>query len=684
MKRMLSRIYLCLVLLLFAGFVDQRQIPAAFAQDKTEVDADMGQTINEQKTGGSDIKNIQIAVVAKRGDEQAIKMWQPTPDYLTEHIPGHKFSVIPYDWDQIRKAVADGIPDFVLTNPGMYVEFEALHDVRRIATLKNLRLGKPYTSFGVVFFRRTDREDISTVKDIRGKHLAAVEETAWGGWQVGWRQLLEMGFNPYKDLEKLSFTGSHDSVVLAVRDKKADFGVVRTDTLERMAIEGKIDLAGFTPLFLNKEYGDRFPFWLSSKLYPEWPFATSSHTAMELNEKVAITLMSIPADSPAAISGVYEGWTVPSNYEPIHEALRILKVKPYEHYGEITLQKVLVKYWKELFLALALVISLCFAAFYFRRLTQRLTQTRNQLHDELAERMRTQKALQIASEEVQKKNQELEKNLEKIKTMQDQIIMQEKMASLGSLTAGIAHEIKNPLNFVINFSELTADLVDEIKEELEDHKEKFDGKEWDYINEILGDLASNAAKINEHGKRSDSIVRNMLDHSRGNAGELHETSMNTFVDEYVKLGYHGMRASDPDFNVTINTDYDPGVGTLEVIPQDLSRVILNIVNNACYAVKEKLKSQGAGYEPTIWVETQKQGDGIVLSIKDNGTGMPKETREKVFTPFFTTKPAGSGTGLGLSMSYDIVVQGHKGTFEVESEEGQSTCFIVGLPGPAGK
>jgi len=656
--------------------------PAARIDEIRTLQKKRGPGKSGPEKSGPDRKIIQIAVVAKRGKEKAIMKWQPTADFLTRQIPDYKFVVEPYDWDEIRRVVADGIPDFVLTNPGMYVEFEALHDVRRIATLKNLRLGKPYTSFGVVFFRRTDRGDIVTKEDIRGKKLAAVNETAWGGWQVGWRQLLEMGIDPYKDLASLSFAGSHDNVVLAVRDKKVDIGAVRTDTLERMASEGRIDLADFTPICPNREYGDNFPFWLSTRLYPEWPFGTAAHTAMELNEKVAIALMSIPAESLAARQGRYEGWTVPSNYQPIHETLRILKVRPYERYGEITLKKVMARFWKELLFTLLLVIALCFASFYFKRLNQRLTQTQAQLHDQLAKRIQAQKKLQIASEEVQEKNQELEKNLEQIKTMQDQIIMQEKMASLGSLTAGIAHEIKNPLNFVINFSELTGDLVDEIKEELEDHKDKFDGESWEYINEILGDLASNATKINEHGKRSDSIVRNMLDHSRGNAGELLDTEMNTFVDEYVKLGYHGVRANDSDFNVTIHTSYDPKVGSFSVIPQDLSRVILNIVNNACYAVKEKLSSQGSGFEPTLWIETRKQGEGMVISIKDNGPGMPKELLEKVFTPFFTTKPAGSGTGLGLSMSYDIVVQGHKGTFEVESEEGKFTRFLVGLPGAA--
>lgn len=647
--------------------------PAAEATGTTVYPPDPHQAV------ASDLKPLEIAVVAIRGKDKALRKWQPTADYLTAHIPGYKFNVVPYNWDEIRHAVANGIGDFVLTNPGMYVEFEARHDVRRIATLKNLRLGKPYTRFGVVFFKRADRKDINTVDSLKGKRLAAVNETAWGGWQVGWRQFLEMGIDPYQDFSELIFAGSHDNAVLAVRDKKVDIGAVRTDTLERMAAEGTIDLETFEPLFLHHEYGDNFPFWLSTALYPEWPFATASHTPMDLNDEVAMALLSIPPDSLAATTGKYEGWTVPSNYQPIHETLRILKVTPYEHYGEITLAEVLNKYWQEIALAVFLILGLGCASVYFKQLNHRLTRTQDQLHDELSERVKAQKELQIASEKVKEKNLALEENLEQIKTMQDQIIMQEKMASLGSLTAGIAHEIKNPLNFVINFSELTVDLTEEINEELEDHREKFDDDTWSYIQEILGDLASNAAKINEHGKRSDSIVRNMLNHSRGNTGEQIRTEINTFVDEYVKLGYHGMRANDAGFNVTINTDYDPGLDTMEINPQDMSRVILNIVNNACYAVQERQNSGEEGYDPTLWIQTRKQDNGMELSIKDNGTGMPDAVREKVFNPFFTTKPTGSGTGLGLSMSYDIVVQGHKGRFEVESREGEYTRFILWLP-----
>lgn len=258
--------------------------------------------------------------MAIRSKEKAIEEWQPTADYLTEHIAGHKFVVEPLKWEEMRDAVSNGRADFIVTNPGMYVEFEAKYDVKRVATLVNVRKGKRLTAFGVVLFKRADRNDIRDIKDIKGKRLAAVEESSWGGWQIGWYQLLELGINPYKDLRELTFLGSHDKVVYAVRDGKADIGNVRTDLLEKMAAEGKIRLEDFKPIYLNHEYGDKFPFWLSSKLYPEWPFGSATNTPMELNEKVAIALMGMPPDHPAAKAGKYDGWTVPANYQPIHES----------------------------------------------------------------------------------------------------------------------------------------------------------------------------------------------------------------------------------------------------------------------------------------------------------------------------------------------------------------------------
>jgi signal transduction histidine kinase len=287
--------------------------------------------------------------------------------------------------------------------------------------------------------------------------------------------------------------------------------------------------------------------------------------------------------------------------------------------------------------------------------------------------------VQERTAELVAKNKELDKTLQSLQATQDQLIQSEKMASLGQLTAGIAHEIKNPLNFVNNFSELSIDLAKELQEELEKMASGLDPKDLDYLLEIIRDLEGNAQKIQDHGKRADSIIRGMLLHSRGKSGERQPTNLNNLLEEYVNLGYHGMRATDPSFNVKIESDYDPDLGMVEVVPQDISRVFLNIVNNACQATAQKKQELKEAYFPILSVSTKKTEDAVVIRIRDNGKGIPQDIMDKIFNPFFTTKDAGKGTGLGLSISYDIVVQEHQGTLKVESEPGEFTEFIIQIP-----
>ncbi len=281
--------------------------------------------------------------------------------------------------------------------------------------------------------------------------------------------------------------------------------------------------------------------------------------------------------------------------------------------------------------------------------------------------------------ELKGKNIELEETLNKLQDTQKQLIIQEKMASLGALTAGIAHEIKNPLNFVNNFSELAIEHSGELKEEIKKQKGKIDEKDMDYILEILNDIAQNSQKINEHGKRADSIVKSMLLHSRGKSEERMPTDINALLKEYVNLAYHGIRASDNTFNIKIETDFDSSIGTIEVVAQDISRVFLNTLNNGCYSTHEKKKQSIPGYNPVLSVSTKNLGDSVEIHIRDNGKGISKENLDKIFNPFFTTKPAGKGTGLGLSISYEIIVDRHKGIFRVESKEGEYAEFIIILP-----
>ncbi len=274
---------------------------------------------------------------------------------------------------------------------------------------------------------------------------------------------------------------------------------------------------------------------------------------------------------------------------------------------------------------------------------------------------------------------DLQVTLDNLKDAQAQLIQSEKLASLGQLTAGIAHEIQNPLNFVNNFAELSVDLTTELKEFIGEQKDNIEADLLEEIEDVIGMLESNALKINEHGKRAESIVKGMLQHSRGKPGEFEQTDINNMVAEYVNLSYHGMRAQNREFNTGINSDYDDSIGKIRIVPQDLSRVILNILNNACYAVNEKREKQKDGYSPQISISTKKLDGKIEIRIKDNGTGMPQSVIDKIFNPFFSTKPTGKGTGLGLSMSYDIVTQIHKGTIEVNSKDGEFTEFVISIP-----
>jgi signal transduction histidine kinase len=292
---------------------------------------------------------------------------------------------------------------------------------------------------------------------------------------------------------------------------------------------------------------------------------------------------------------------------------------------------------------------------------QKLRKEKEQLQQKVEER----------TGELKKKSEELEHSLEDLKSTQSQLILSEKMASLGELTAGIAHEIQNPLNFVNNFSEVSNELIDEMKDEFKkgDIEEGF---------AIADDIKQNLEKINHHGKRADAIVKGMLQHSRTSSTEKESTDLNALADEYLRLSYHGLRAKDKTFNSDLKTNFDASLPKANVIPQDIGRVLLNLINNAFYAVNEKAKMGIEGYQPVVTVSTAKVSDHIEIKVADNGNGIPEQVKEKIFQPFFTTKPTGQGTGLGLSLSYDIV-KAHGGELKVNTMEGEGTTFVVILP-----
>jgi two-component system NtrC family sensor kinase len=264
----------------------------------------------------------------------------------------------------------------------------------------------------------------------------------------------------------------------------------------------------------------------------------------------------------------------------------------------------------------------------------------------------------------------VESTLSQLKSAQSQLVQSEKMASLGELTAGIAHEIQNPLNFVNNFSDVNTELVDELQQELKSGK-------IDNAISISNDIKENEQKINHHGKRADAIVKGMLQHSRTSSGQKEPTDINALADEYLRLAYHGLRAKDKSFNVAMKTDFDESIGKINIIPQEIGRVVLNLINNAFYAVHEKRKEIGESYEPVVSIGTRNVNSKAEISVKDNGNGIPQKILDKIFHPFFTTKPTGQGTGLGLSLSYDIV-KAHGGEIKVNTKEGEGSEFIIQL------
>ncbi len=283
--------------------------------------------------------------------------------------------------------------------------------------------------------------------------------------------------------------------------------------------------------------------------------------------------------------------------------------------------------------------------------------------------------LYFNNKQKQKAKSKIEKAYADLKSTQSQLIQSEKMASLGELTAGIAHEIQNPLNFVNNFSEVSNELIKEIQDIR--HKTQDQGNKTEE-DEILNDIASNLEKINHHGKRAADIVKGMLQHSRTSSGVKEPTNINALADEYLRLAFHGLRAKDKSFNATMKTDFDEGIGNINIIPQDIGRVILNLITNAFYAVNEKRTTNNENYEPTVSISTKKEGNKVLISVKDNGNGIPQKILDKIFQPFFTTKPTGQGTGLGLSLSYDIV-KAHGGEIKVDTKENEGTEFTISLP-----
>ena len=322
-------------------------------------------------------EEVRIGVLSHRGDEVTLDMWGPTADYLSSFIPGYHFSIQPLKFNEVNSVVEASQVDFVLVNPGIYVNLEVKYRVSRIATLYNRRHNIPYKIFGGVIFTRKDQTGINTLEDLRGRSFMAVDPTSLGGFQMAMREMIENGIDPYRDLRSLEFVEIHDLVVMSVLQGEVDVGTVRTDILERMASAGTIDLNSIR--IIDPQYEKQFPFALSTRLYPEWPFSKVAHTADALAQRVAIALLRMPQDHPAALAGKYAGWTIPMDYQPVHELFRELKLPPYQNLGVFTLSEAIYRYRYWFFGGVLVLLFMVIMTIWVMRLNQELQKAKNRL-----------------------------------------------------------------------------------------------------------------------------------------------------------------------------------------------------------------------------------------------------------------------------------------------------------------
>ena len=560
---------------------------------------------------------VRIGILAKRGTQTTLKKWNPTALYLSKQLPEYDFKIVPINFDDIYTLVANGEVDFILTNPGFYVVLENKYDAQRITTLINKHvMGLAQKEFGGVLFTHIDNQNrLNSIQDIKGSSFAAVNENSLGGWQMAWRELVNNDMDKDKDLSSLTFKGTHDNVVYSVLNKEVDVGTVRTDTLERMFLEGKIDLNNIH--VINLQSYDHFPFLISTRLYPEWPLAKLKHTPDKLSKQVAIALMQMSATCDAAVNAHIEGWNTPLSYQPVHDIFKVLKIPPY--YQSIKFWDVLdkYKYWILFYAFIALfAVSMLI---HQLRLTSFLKRTQNEL------------------------------------------VQTEKMAALGRLVAGVAHEVNTPIGIGVTAA---SHLINETKKFNVSYQEQTLSK-TSFENYIETSLESSKILL-DNLERAADIIQNFkkisVDQSNSEFREF-------YLKEYLQSIFQTLK---PALNK--NSDF------LEIICPETLRV--NSVPGAFYQIFTNLimNSNIHGFEGKddehIIITVQKKGDSLQIIYKDNGKGMPKADLVKIFDPFFTTKLGQGGSGLGTHIVYNLVTQTLHGTITAESIHGEGLSFIM--------
>ena len=577
-------------------------------------------------------KTVKIGVLAVRGVAQCLKTWSATADYLTRHIPGFTFVIVPLTHDQITPSVHNGEVDFILTNSSYYVELEQGYGVNRIATLKEMRLGRVYSKYGSVIFCRADRRDIRKLSDLKGKSFMGVSESSLGGWLMAWRELKENGIDPYKDFKEIRHQETHDEVVYAVRDGLVDVGTVRTNTLEELNAEGNINLQDF---FVFPNLHDKqlhTPYLCTTREYPDWPMAKAKETPDELAEKVTVALLQMKADSPAAQAAGCAGWTIPMNYQPVMECMMALHVGPYKDLGKVTIHKIFYDYWPWLvFSFIALCSHLAFTGLVLK-LNRRIKASHFSLTKEIELHKKMDKELELAKEQAEAAT-----------------------LAKSQFLANMSHEIRTPMNGIIGATDLA--LAETVSTEVEHYLHIVQNSSYS----LLG------------------IINDILDYSKIEAGQLELKDRVFRLDEMF----------DRVMDVFINQVAAKGIELLVDIDKDTPRILLgdslrlqqvltNLISNSI---------KFTGQDGIILVSTRDVssttegliGDQVMLafSVKDTGTGISPDYLPSLFEPFTQGDSSSTrqyeGTGLGLSICKKFVTMMH-GNIDVLSTFGEGSTF----------
>ena len=617
-------------------------------------------------------KEIKIGVLAKRGVEKCLSKWSPTAEYLSNIIPDYDFKIIPLKFNDVKLIVKKNKVDFILCNSSFYVEMEFDFGISRIVTMRNLRGGKVYTKFAGVIFCLSEREDIKKYSDLKDKKFLAVDPLSFGGWQMAYREIKAAGVDPFKKFKSIKFAGTHDAVVYGVKNGEADAGTVRTEILERMAADGKIDLKDF--FVIHEHVGIvHLPFLHSTRSYPEWPLAKVSHISDSLAKKVAAALMNMPEESRAAMAAQCAGWTIPSNYQPVHECLKELKQGPYKDFGMFTFSEVIRQYWHWIVIIFMFILGLSLIFSLVIRLNKKLINSQDALKIELAEREKAEKELKTANDKLEDRVKDRTKELEHInKTLQEeikakeslreQLMQSQKLEAIGTLAGGIAHDFNNLLTVIGGHSQIAKMSISK-----------------------TDPLFDNISSIQDACGLAGNLTRQLLTFSRKEVITPKSMNINNVI---VNLNKMMRRLISEDIN--INISLGKNIPLISADPGQIEQIIINLIVNANDAInaksdisEEKILKIETGHintnEKKISVHPGKlKGSYIFISIQDNGIGIEKEIKDKIFDPFFTSKSIGQGTGLGLATVYGIIKQ-NNGEIYFESEPGKGSTFTIYWP-----